>query len=60
MHCDAVVAVQTGGLVVKSAIDVMVRVYISLKNCGCTADGYAKRIDTFQRIGAIMMIIEDY
>ena len=56
MHCGATVAVQNGGLVVGSATDVMVRAYISVINCGCTADGYAKGVNAFQRIGAIMRI----
>ena len=59
MHCGATVAVQNGELVVGSATDVIVRAYISLINCGCTADRYAKRADAFQRIGATMVIVEE-
>ena len=59
MHCGAAVAVQNGGLVVGSATDVIARAYIFLINCGCTADGYVKRVDAFRRIGAIMMIAEE-
>ena len=59
MHCGTAFAVENGELAVGSATDVMVRAYISLINCGCTADGYATRVDAFRRIGAIMMIVED-
>ena len=59
MHCGAAVAVQNGGLVVGSATDVMVRAYIFLTNCGCTADGHAKRVGAFQRTGAITRIVEE-
>ena len=58
-HCGATVAVQNGGLVVGSATDVMASAYIFLMNCGCTADGYVKRVDAFRRIGAIIIIAEE-
>ena len=59
MHCSAITADQNGGRVAGSATDAIVRVYISLTNPGCTADGYVKGVNAFQRIGAIMMIAEE-
>ena len=57
MHCDAVIAVHNGGLVVGSATDVMARAYIFLYR-GCAADGYVKHVDALRRIGAIMIIVK--
>ena len=56
MHCSAITADQNGGRVVGGATDAIVRVHIPLTNSGCTADGCAKGVNAFQRIGAIMRI----
>ena len=59
IHCSAIFADQNGGRAAGSAIDAIVRVYMSLTHSGCTADGYAKGVNAFQRIGAIMRIAEE-